>query len=242
MGKIVAIGGGEIGRPGFDVETLDIDKKIISLSGKKSPVLLFIPTASGDSEGYCETVEKHFGKSLGCTVKHLKVVENSPSIKEIEILIESADIIYVGGGDTEFMMATWKKFNLDTLLRDAYVKGKVMSGISAGAICWFEFGTAEPLTTPEEPDKPIRVDGLGLIKGVCYPHYDVEPDGQKDVMLIAKSFKAPIFALDNCSAVVVEDDSYEIIISRYGACVRIFINTDGEISETKLSPGKTYNF
>jgi len=68
--KIVAIGGGEIGRPGFPVETTKIDKEIIALTGKKNPRLLFIPTASSDSESYYEVVKKHFGKRLGCsTVK-----------------------------------------------------------------------------------------------------------------------------------------------------------------------------
>jgi dipeptidase E len=67
MKKIVAIGGGEIGKPGYPVETTKIDKEILRLTGKKSPRLLFIPTASDDSELYFETVKKHFGKRLGCT-------------------------------------------------------------------------------------------------------------------------------------------------------------------------------
>ncbi|MFH0804049.1 MAG: Type 1 glutamine amidotransferase-like domain-containing protein, partial [Candidatus Zambryskibacteria bacterium] len=58
MKKIIAIGGGEIGRPGFSVETTQIDREIINLTGKKNPRLLFIPTASADSESYYETVKK----------------------------------------------------------------------------------------------------------------------------------------------------------------------------------------
>ncbi len=64
--KIIAIGGGEIGRPGYPVETTKIDKEIIALSGKKIPRVLFIPTASGDSNGYTEVFNKYFGKRLGC--------------------------------------------------------------------------------------------------------------------------------------------------------------------------------
>ena len=66
MGKIVAIGGGEIGRPGYPVETTVIDKEIIRLTGKTNPHLLFIPTASSDSTSYYEVVKKHFGDDLGC--------------------------------------------------------------------------------------------------------------------------------------------------------------------------------
>jgi len=65
MGKIIAIGGGEIGRPreegGFyPVETIQIDQEIIGQSRKKNPKLLFLPTASCDSEGYIKCAQKHF--------------------------------------------------------------------------------------------------------------------------------------------------------------------------------------
>ena len=66
MKKIVAIGGGKIGQPGYPVETTKIDKEIIRLTGEKNPRLLFIPTASSDSEPYFKVVKKHFGKKLGC--------------------------------------------------------------------------------------------------------------------------------------------------------------------------------
>ena len=79
MRKIVAIGGGEIGRPGFPIETLAIDKQIIASSGKKHPKLLFIPTASGDSEGYVQVVQKYFGKKLGCKVDTLYLVKQKIS-------------------------------------------------------------------------------------------------------------------------------------------------------------------
>ena len=75
MGKIIAIGGGEIGRPGYPATTTKIDKKIIRLSGKKSPKLLFIPTASLDSEGYIKSVEKHFSKKLGCKIDSLCLIK-----------------------------------------------------------------------------------------------------------------------------------------------------------------------
>jgi dipeptidase E len=100
MGKIIAICGGEIGRPGTKVETNAIDKEIIKLSGKKNPLLLFIPTASSDSESYYEVVKKHFGKKLGCRTDVLYLIKDKNTKTEIRNKILSADIIYVGGGDT----------------------------------------------------------------------------------------------------------------------------------------------
>ena len=82
MKKIVAIGGGEIGSPGCLIETTKIDKEIIRLSGKKRPRVLFIPTASSDSDGYFETVKKHFGKRLGCEVDVLRVKIGRASCRE----------------------------------------------------------------------------------------------------------------------------------------------------------------
>ena len=92
MGRIVAIGGGEI----RDGETLNIDKFIVSLSGKEKPSLLFIPTASNDSEGYIETVKKVY-KELGCDVKILCLTKENIEEDDIRDIILKSDIIYVGG-------------------------------------------------------------------------------------------------------------------------------------------------
>ncbi len=82
MGKIVAIGGGEIGRPGYPVETTVIDNEIIRQTGKTNPHLLFIPTASSDSTSYYEVVKKHFGDDLGCFTDVLYLIgEKNPVLK-----------------------------------------------------------------------------------------------------------------------------------------------------------------
>lgn len=95
MKIIITIGGGEIGGLGYPVETTKIDKEIIRLTGKKSPRILFIPTASSDSEGYYEVAQKHFGKQLECKIDVLWLIKETPSHKEIEKKIMSSDIVYV---------------------------------------------------------------------------------------------------------------------------------------------------
>lgn len=84
MKKIVAIGGGEIGRPGTKIETQKIDEEIIRLSGKKNPKLLFIPTASFDSEDYYKIIKKYFDKKLGCQTDVLYLIKERLTKKEIE--------------------------------------------------------------------------------------------------------------------------------------------------------------
>ena len=84
MKKIVAIGGGEIGRPGFPIETTEIDKEIIKLTSKKNPKVLFIPTASSDSESYYKIVKKYFGDKLGCKTDVLYLIKEKITKKEIK--------------------------------------------------------------------------------------------------------------------------------------------------------------
>jgi peptidase E len=97
---LVAIGGGVIRTRG----TAEIDREIIRLSNRKCPTVLFIPTASSDSGRYCQRFVEHFGKFLNCKTDVLRLVDEPPSVQQIEKKIFSADIIYVGGGNTLFMM------------------------------------------------------------------------------------------------------------------------------------------
>jgi len=214
MQKIIAIGGGEIGRPGFPVETTSIDKEIILLSGKKKPKLLFIPTASSDSESYFEVVKKHFNKRLGCEVDILYLLKNKQSKKEIERKILSSDIIYVGGGNTLKMMKIWRKLGIDKMLLKARNKGIVLSGISAGAICWFSFGLSDSLLFSNKNAPMIKVRGLGFIKFLFCPHYDFEKQREPELKKIMKKTSGMAIAVENCCAIEIIDNNYRIISSK----------------------------
>ncbi len=214
MQKIIAIGGGEIGRPGFPVETTSIDKEIISLSGKKNPKILFIPTASSDSESYFEVVKKHFGKRLGCDVDVLYLLKNKQLKSEIEKKILSSDIIYVGGGNTLRMMKIWRKLGIDKILLKARDKGIVLSGISAGAICWFSFGLSDSLLFSNKNAPMIKVRGLDFIKFLFCPHYDFEKKREPELRKIMKKTSGIAIAVENCCAIEIIDNSYRIISSK----------------------------
>jgi dipeptidase E len=166
---IVAIGGGEIRTGG----TTRIDREIIRLAKKKNPRLLFIPTASSDSDRYWRRVQTHFGKFLKCKTDVLFLLKEQPSKEETRRKIRSADIVYVGGGNTLLMMRIWRRLGADKLLRRAYERGTVLSGISAGAICWSDSGHSDSMSfySPRKW-KYINVKGLGLIKGILCPHYN----------------------------------------------------------------------
>lgn len=217
MKKIVAIGGGEIGRPGFPVETAKIDKEIIRLTGKKNPRMLFLPTASSDSELYYDVVQKYFGKKLGCKVNVLNLIREKLSQKEIKEKILCSDIIYVGGGNTLKMMKIWKKMGVDKILKLAHEKGIVLSGLSAGSICWFKYGSSDSRREKNPKADLIKVSGLGLINAVHCPHYHFEKDRIPDLKKMMKKTYGVAIALDNCSAIEVIDEKYRIITSKSSA-------------------------
>lgn len=217
MKKIVAIGGGEIGRPGYPIETTPIDKEIIKLTGRKSPKLLFIPTASSDSEGYYNNVKKYFGKKLGCKTDVLYLIKKNPTKKEIRYKILKSDIVYVGGGNTLKMMQIWRKTGVDKILIMAHKAGIVMSGLSAGSICWFKYGNSDSRKFPNSNAKFIKVAGLGLIDALHCPHYNFEEGRKADLKKMMKKTSGVAIALDNCCAIEVINDKYKIISSKKSA-------------------------
>lgn len=214
MRTIVAIGGGEIGRPGYPAETTAIDKDIIRLTGKKSPKVLFVGTASSDSEGYYETVQKHFGKRLGCKTDVLWLIKEKPSHKEIEEKVMSSDIVYVGGGNTQKMLRIWKTYGLNKILKKAWDKGVVLSGLSAGSICWFRAGTSDSRRFKNPDADLIKVSGLGFIPTVHSPHYDVEKDRRPGLKKIMRKTSGVAIAIDNSCAVEFVDNMYRVITSK----------------------------
>jgi dipeptidase E len=217
MRKIVAIGGGEIGRQGYQIETLKIDEEIIKLSGKKTPLVLFIPTASKDSEMYVTVFKEHFGGRLKCQTDVLYLNGNS-KITEITNKILSADIIYVGGGNTLRMMTLWRKLGVDKVLKRAWEKGIVLSGLSAGGICWFDFGHSDSrkFTSKKVSWDFIKVKGLGFYPFVFCPHYHFEKR-EKDFETMIKRDRVIGLAFDNKTALEIVDDRFRILKSNPSA-------------------------
>ncbi len=243
MGKIVAIGGGEIGRPrknggNYPVETTAIDKEMIKLSGRSHPNLLFIPTASGDSESYFDVIKTHFGERLGCKCNVLMLTKEKLKKNEIKEKIMSADIIYVGGGNTLKMLILWRKFGVDRFLYSAYKKGIVLSGVSAGAICWFKSGISDSRQKSTNKNSGyISVKGLGILPLTLSPHFFTEKKRRHAIMQMVKKYKQ-IFAIDDCAALEIVDDKYKIIASKKGRTMHRFTYNNSKTTVFPISLGK----
>jgi dipeptidase E len=236
---IVAIGGGNIRTKG----TAAIDREIIRLSHKKNPKLLFIPTASSDAEPYWQHVQEYFGGFLKCKTDVLFLIRERPSKGQIQRKVSSADVIYVGGGNTLLMMRVWRRLGVDTLLRAAYEKGTVLSGISAGAICWFESGHSDSMSFYNPQDWIyINVKGLGLVKGIHCPHYNGMTRGvprRKDFRDMIRKIGGVGIALENnCAIEFIDGQFYRVIQSKPSARAYKVYRTGREVVAEQIRPQK----
>ncbi len=205
MGTIVAIGGGNVAAG----ETIKIDKTLKWLSGKKKPRLLFISTASPAEPRYSQSMIHHFS-AMGCEVSHLNLILDGFAPVEIRSMIVDSDIVYIGGGDSIRLYHVFRSMNVDSYLREAYDKGVILAGISAGAMIWFSYGHTDSLSFYTKDWSYSRFAYLGYIKALFSPHCSGERRADLDTMYSSgESF--PGVALEDRTAMVYRDGVCTVI-------------------------------
>jgi len=236
--NIIAIGGGELG----DNETFEIDKIIVEETNKKNPSALFIPTASGDAIGYWEIFNKIYGEKLGCKTDVLFLVNEQPPHKQIAAKINLADVIYIGGGNTQKMLNIWKEKGADNLLLNAANKdNKVVTGLSAGAMCWFKYGNSDsPMFDDSSTVKTIKLDCLNLINASFCPHISSETFRLNEFKNMMKYTEGKGIGLDDYSALHVKKDKYRILVSKMGeqenSQLHLIFYSNNQLYYKKLKP------
>ena len=204
--QIVALGGGM-----FSMEPDNglLDKYILNLVLKERPKICFLGTASNDGKEYREMFYKFFEKQL-CEPSHLSFLHPP---KNIEAFIMDKDIIHVGGGNTKFIIETWKKFGVDKILKKAWEAGIVLTGMSAGAICWFEDGITNP-----SPGKLNRLECTGILKGSFCPHYDDRVELKKSFhKLILEEIISEGYGVEDGAAIhFIDSEPIRVVTSRPG--------------------------
>ena len=107
------------------------------------------------------------------------------------------------------MLAVWREWDLDRILNNAYQNGVIMSGVSAGAICWFEKGI-----TDSWKDHQALLPCLGFVDGICCPHYDEEPERIPFVKkVLEEGLINDCFAIDGFCALHMIDDIPKFVVS-----------------------------
>jgi dipeptidase E len=226
MKQIIAMGGG-----GFSMEPDNpaLDQYILNQAEKKNPKVCFIPTASGDSDVYIERFYNFFDNQ-SCTPDHLSLFK--PKTRDLKTFVLAQDILYVGGGSTKNMLALWHEWGLVNIIREAWEKGVLLAGISAGAICWFEEGLTDSYGDELEP-----LQCLGFLSGSCCPHYDGEENRRPSYLhnIEAGNLRAG-YALDDGAALhFINGDIHKVITSRPHAKAYYVQSKNKKIEENELN-------
>ena len=229
MKTLIAIGGGEL----RERTTLKIDEYIANLAkrraGERRANALFIPTASHDFMPYYNTFHKVYTGVFDIKTDVALSVFKEVDIERMRKKFEKADVIYVGGGDTVFMMESWKKTGLLALIQDAFDRGVILAGLSAGAICWFSDIYTDSASVNGD-EKYNMFTGLGWKKGVISPHYN---ERTLDFDKIVCYNYACAYGIENDSALVWQDDTLVGSISS-GGTAWLLENKDGTLTKTKI--------
>lgn len=187
-----------------------IDEHIVASSGKALPNVLYISTANGDDRSKISDFTAKY-ESVGCNVATLAFfIPPFPGAGHISSLFEQADIIYVAGGNTRAMLAIWREFGVTSLLKEAWENGKVLCGVSAGAICWFDYGHSDS----GGAGGFALIDGLGLLPGALCPHFSSEAGREASfVELVRLEGILTAYAVDDGVALHFKNGSYHKTIN-----------------------------
>ena len=228
---LIAIGGGEI----KNKTTLKIDEYIANLAklhaGEKRANALFFGTASHDSMPYFNSFRKTYTSVFDIKAEVGLLVYGEMDMQKIKDKIEASDCIYVGGGDTVFMLDLWKQKGVDKLLIEAYNNGKIICGLSAGAICWFsDMYTDYEIMRGNSASYSLH-KGLGLINGLITPHFDEREKDFTETFL--KSEFSAAYAVENDAAIVFKNGTVEKSLSSGGSAY-ILEKKNGKIERCEI--------
>ena len=229
MRKIIAIGGGEL----REKTTLQIDEYIANLAkeraGDRRANALFIPTASHDFMPYYNTFHKVYTGVFNIKTDVALTVFKEIDLEKMKGKFEKADLIYVGGGDTVFMIESWKQSGLLPLIKEAYQRGVILAGLSAGAICWFSDIYTDSLKT-DDGNEYAMFKGLGWIEGVASPHYN-ERACEFD-KIVSENFELA-YGIENDAAMIFEDEKFVASMSS-GGSVYALKGKNGKLEKEKM--------
>jgi dipeptidase E len=203
------------------------------LTGKPRPKLLYLPTASADSPNGVITWYRNCAP-LNVEPSHQNsFIASTQQARSWEDVFLSVDGIVCSGGNTLNQQAIWKAQGIDVILKQAWDRGIVLGGASAGSLCWFEHGT-----TDSRPKELTKVDCLGFLSGSHSPHYDAEP-GRRPLYqkMIASGEMKPGYACDNDAGIFFEDNVVKRVVSaRVGAKVYYVSAENGKAVEKVMEP------
>lgn len=224
-----------MGGGGFSMEPDNplLDDFILGLSRRQPARVCFVPTASADSPTYIVRFYRAFaGRCIptDLTLWDPQSLARQPArTSELEAFLAEQDVIYVGGGNTANLLALWHRHGLDALLRKVWSRGSVLTGVSAGMLCWFKGGVTDSFGGLEALN-----DGLGLIDATACPHYG-EPERRTTYhRTIAGGIQAGYAADDGAALHFCGENLIEVVSSRPEASAYRVELISERVVETRL--------
>ena len=188
--QIIALGGSA---STTELEDPALDRYILQQTGKDRPKVAYLGTTSGDASQWILAFYQTFS-ALDARPSHLSLFALHTA--DLEGYLLDQDAIYVGGGNTRSMLALWREWRLDAILKQAYERGIVLAGVSAGANCWFE-----ECSTDSTPGQLSILGCLGFLPGSFCPHYDSEAERRPWMQrMVAEGRIRPGLAADDGAA------------------------------------------
>ncbi len=224
MKRIIAIGGGSL----KEKTTLKIDEYVANLAkehaGDKRAYGLFIGTASHDFMPYFNSFRKTYTSVFDIKADCLLTVFNETAEEKIDEKFSKADFIYIGGGDTLFMLDKWKEKGILDKILNAYNSGVTIVGASAGAVCWFSQMFTDSQSRNNGEDKYYLYSGVGLLDGTACPHYNLRLE-DFDKTVIENNITSA-YALEDNSAIEFIDGKFSKSLTSGGVAYKISLKNN----------------
>lgn len=234
---IFALGGGDLAA----LETLPIDRLIVQETGKDKPNALFIPTASSDDMEYVETFKRAYGDAIGCPVDQLLLWRDELTENEIQAKIDWADLVYVGGGNTRKLLEMWRSRGVDRMLKKAAERGCVLSGLSAGANCWFKHANSDaPIMEGRTDILTMKLDCLAFVDLTLCPHMAREEFRPSEFRKMMETTEGVGIGVDDCAALQIKGETFRVVQCQPWAGIHILWNESGAVRHERIVASNTF--
>ncbi len=198
-----------------------LDEHALALTGAECPRVCFLPTASGDADHYIVRFYRAFPAGH-CQPSHISLFRRDGGASDLEAHLAAQDLVYVGGGSVISLLGTWSAHGVDAMLRRAWEAGVVMTGLSAGSLCWFAHG----MTAFHGESRSVM--GMGFLPYSNAVHYDDKPERRSAFLsAVSDGMISGYGTGDGAALHFVGTELAEVVTSRPNARA-FYVTRDGE--------------
>jgi peptidase E len=215
--------------PRSRTHTVALCRRLSGVTGR-SPRVCVLATAMGDDKAVLHYLTEA-AQERGFAASHLSLFP-MPNVDDITAHLLGQDVVWVFGGSVAGLLAMWRLHGVDTALRTAWQAGVVLTGISAGSICWHVGGTTDSFG----PELRPVTDGLGFVPYANGVHYDSE-DQRRPLLhkLVGEGALPAAFATDDGAGVLYRGTEFVQAVAENNSAAAYFVEArDGTVIETPL--------